>query len=194
MRFTALVTAMTLAFAANATAQEGHQPYKGFETRDITSLSDDDITALSEGAGWGLALPAELNGYPGPAHVLELADALGLTTDQRDAVTGIVAEMRAEAIAAGQRLIEAERALDGAFEAGDLDPETLDALIAAAEAARAELRFVHLSRHLVTRELLKGDQVAAYDTLRGYRPDDPCTSVPEGHDATMWRRHNGCDG
>jgi hypothetical protein len=27
--------------------------------------------------------------------------------------------------------------------------------------------------------------------LRGYA-EDPCLAVPEGHDAAMWRKHNGC--
>ena len=40
---------------------------------DIKSLSQDDQSALLAGRGMGLARPAELNGYPGPAHVLELA-------------------------------------------------------------------------------------------------------------------------
>jgi hypothetical protein len=31
----------------------------------------------------GLALAAELNGYPGPAHVIELAKSLGLSEPQR---------------------------------------------------------------------------------------------------------------
>ena len=33
-----------------------------------------------------LALAAELNGYPGPLHVLELADRLGLSAEQRGKV------------------------------------------------------------------------------------------------------------
>ena len=33
--------------------------------------------------GMGLALAAELNGYPGPAHVIELAKSLGLSEPQR---------------------------------------------------------------------------------------------------------------
>ena len=34
-------------------------------------------------AAWASALAAELNGYPGPSHVLELADKLELSTEQR---------------------------------------------------------------------------------------------------------------
>lgn len=184
--------AALIAFASYAAAEESHQPYKGFETRDIASLTDQDIAALQEGSGWGLALPAELNGYPGPAHVLELASELGLSQDQKQRVTKVFEEMRADAIAKGKELIDAEKGLDRGFRSGDLDATALRQLIETAETARSKLRFVHLSRHLKTRVLLEEEQIKKYATLRGYA-DDPCGSVPEGHDATMWRRHNGCE-
>ncbi len=182
----------SIAIASYAVAEETRQPYKSFEARDITSLSDQDIAALQDGSGWGLALPAELNGYPGPAHVLELSDELDLSDDQKQHVTSIFEEMRADAITKGEALIVAEYKLDQGFKSGDLDETSLKQLIDDAEAARADLRFVHLSRHLMTLEFLDDEQVTAYAVLRGYATD-PCTSVPEGHDATMWRRHNGCD-
>ncbi|MDP2956413.1 MAG: hypothetical protein Q8N53_08320 [Longimicrobiales bacterium] len=37
----------------------------------------------------GMARPAELNGFPGPRHVLDLADLLALAPDQRSEVQGI---------------------------------------------------------------------------------------------------------
>jgi Spy/CpxP family protein refolding chaperone len=184
--------AALLFFAAPASAQDhAAQPYAGFQDRAIAGLSEDDIAQLRAGSGWGLALPAELNGKPGPAHLLELAEALELTPEQRAAIEAIRAEMQAEAIAAGERLIEAERALSDAFAGEGLAPERLAALIAASEAARAELRFVHLSRHLETVPLLTAQQIDRYNVLRGYA-EDPCASVPEGHDPEMWRRHNRC--
>ena len=63
----------------------------------------------------GLALPAELNGYPGPSHVLENADALGLSADQRDRTKGLFDTMKAEAVPVGERLIEQETKLDRLF-------------------------------------------------------------------------------
>lgn len=190
MRMLAVLT-LFLSVPCAATAEETHQPYQGLETREITSLSEQDISALREGSGWGLALPAELNGFPGPAHVLELAEELGLSDSQEDRVAAIYEAMRVDAIAKGETLIEAERSLDAGFRSGGLDEDRLRRLIEDAEAARADLRFVHLSRHLVTTEVLDAEQIAAYAVLRGYAAD-PCASVPDGHDATMWRRHNGC--
>lgn len=174
-------------------AEVGHQPYAGLETRDITSLSADDIAELEAGRGWGLALPAELNGYPGPTHVLELAEALELSERQRAQIIEIFEEMREEAVAAGAELIAAERALDQSFADGYVTVALLGELTEAAASARGNLRFIHLSRHLQTIGILNDEQIERYGVLRGYA-SDPCSSVPDGHNAEMWRRHNGCGG
>jgi hypothetical protein len=44
------------------------------------------IADLKAGRGMGLALPAELNGYLGPIHVLELSDKLGLSAEQKSRI------------------------------------------------------------------------------------------------------------
>ncbi|MGR3514869.1 MAG: Spy/CpxP family protein refolding chaperone [Paracoccaceae bacterium] len=193
MRDVILTLTLLIASAGPTLSEPNHQPYKGFEAREIASLSGDDLDQLTIGAGWGLALPAELNGFPGPRHVLELASELGLTPDQERHVTRIFDDMQNEAISAGGRLIEAERQLDMAFRSGSIDQQKLRHLVKTAEGARSELRIVHLSRHLDMLDILSAAQVAKYAVLRGYTAD-PCDSVPEGHDATMWRRHNGCSG
>jgi len=189
--FLGLALAITPAIT-HAQDHSGHtSPYAGFEDREIKSLSDTDIDELRRGGGWGLALAAELNGVPGPAHLLELRDEIPLSAEQVSAIQTIFDEMQAEAIEAGARLIEAEEAIEAAFRDGELDDERLRSLIAQAEAARAEIRFIHLSRHLSTPPLLSEAQIVRYNALRGYG-SDPCANVPEGHDAEMWRRHNNC--
>ena len=193
MKISVLIATFVAIVATPALPETNHQPYKGFEARDISSLSESDIADLQSGAGWGLALPAELNGFPGPAHVLELQDKLNLTPNQLTEMQGIYDAMKVEAIAVGNTLIAAERALDQGFKSGELTATTLRALIDTAEAARADLRYIHLSRHLLSVGILSREQSATYSELRGYT-SDPCQSVPDGHDPTMWRRHNGCDG
>ncbi len=176
-----------------ATAQHhGHSPYAGMERREIKSLSDADIADLRRGAGWGLALSAELNGMPGPAHVLELKDRLGLSPAQIASIEAIFLAMQTEARAAGESFIAAEAAIEGAFRQGNLTEDRLRSLVAAAAEARANLRFIHLSRHLQTPALLTADQIARYNELRGYTASDPCKNIPQGHDPIMWRRHNNC--
>ena len=85
--------------------------YAGLEQRPAKGLSEQQIADLKAGRGMGLALPAELNGYPGPLHVLENADALGLTTSQRERTRALFEAMKAEAVVTGGRLIEQEHAL-----------------------------------------------------------------------------------
>ena len=180
-----------LATPAMSDDASNHSPYAGEQAREIASLSDDDLLELAEGGGWGLARAAELNGVPGPAHLLELADEIGLDAGQRAAIVAIRDEMRTQAIAAGERFVAAERALDTAFTGAVPDAATLERLVRDAGIARAQLRLVHLAAHLRTTPLLTDEQVERYGVLRGYA-DDPCDAVPEGHDPEMWRRHNGC--
>ena len=159
----------TLAAGPVAGQHGGHEaPYGGMEDREIAALSPSDIDALRAGEGWGLALPAELNGHPGPVHLLENADALGLDEGQRAAIRASWEAMNADARALGAALIEAEAALDAAFEAGGLDASRLDALVAEAADARGRLRARHLAAHLEVTPLLTRHQIATYDRLRGY--------------------------
>jgi len=89
--------------------------YAGEETRLIKSLSEQDLEEIARGGGWGLARAAELNGVPGPTHLLELAAEIGLTEQQRSDIEVISAQMQADAITAGERFVAAEQALDTAF-------------------------------------------------------------------------------
>lgn len=143
-------------------------PYVGQQQRPIKSLSAKDMDELQKGGGWGFAKAAELNGVPGPAHLLELSDQIPLSSDQHAAITALYADMKENAIIAGNRLIEAEIALDTAFKSGDLTAEELEGLINTITQSLGRLRFVHLSTHLKTPEILSPDQIARYNSLRGY--------------------------
>lgn len=193
--FLMLAVSVALSTAAAVAQQHSHSghatPYAGLETRAIKSLSDSDIEELRRGGGWGLALAAELNGMPGPAHLLELKDEIALTPEQVAAIETIFQQMKADAISAGERLIAAEQAVEEAFRSGSVEKDKLRRLIGEAETARSELRYIHLSRHLETPPLLTSAQIERYKILRGYQ-DDPCATVPEGHDPAMWKLHNGC--
>jgi hypothetical protein len=118
----------------------------------------------------GLARPAELNRHPGPRHVLDLADALGLSAEQRLATERIRADMLSRAQALGREILDAEKALDAAFAAGGVTEETLAASVRGIAALEGELRMAHLRAHLAMRELLTEHQIHEYDRLRGYAP------------------------
>lgn len=167
--------------------------YAGQERRAIKSLSEADIAELRRGGGWGLAKAAELNGVPGPVHLLEMKDEIALDPDQVAAIERIFERMRARAIVLGERLIELESELDRLFRTRAVTDRRLrEVLDAIAETGR-DLRYVHLAAHLEMADIVSPEQVAHYNALRGYAGQDPCGNVPEGHDAAMWRKHNGCD-
>jgi Spy/CpxP family protein refolding chaperone len=155
-----------LAFAVSAASPPA--PYAGQQTRSVTSLDDEEVAGLVAGRGMGLAKPAELNGYPGPMHVLELADALKLTSGQRASVQASFDRMAARAKIAGAAFVEAERALDDVFRGGKADAATVAARLADAEKARAEKRMAHIAAHLEITPSLTPEQRRLYAELRGY--------------------------
>ena len=158
----------TCALATPVLAQHAATPYAGQQTRTIKALSPEDITGLLEGEGMGMAKAAELNGYPGPVHVLALARELDLTAKQRERVQAIYDRMSAAAKPLGAELIEHERVLDQSFAKGKITPDRLTAETAEIGELAGRLRSVHLAAHLETRALLDPDQIARYQQLRGY--------------------------
>jgi hypothetical protein len=158
--------------------------YAGPESRSIKALSEEDIAALRKGEGMGMAKAAELNGYPGPRHVLALARHLRLTESQASQVAAVRNRMSAAALPLGAELIGRERALDRQFAQGQITPELLTAETAAIGEILGRLRAVHLAAHLETRAILTAEQVTGYDKLRGYAG----TGAPnESH--SVGRRH-----
>jgi hypothetical protein len=116
----------------------------------------------------GLALAAELNGYPGPSHVLELADRLDLSADQRVSIQSLFGAMKAEALPLGSKLIEQEADLDKQFASHTVTPASLKASTAAVAVTQGELRETHLRYHLSTVAVFSTDQMQRYAELRGY--------------------------
>jgi Spy/CpxP family protein refolding chaperone len=126
----------------------------------------------------GFAKAAELNGYPGPKHVLDLALQLNLTETQRQQVQSIFDRMSAAAKPLGAELVERERLLDQLFQSGEITPERLATETEVIAELQGRLRWVHLTAHLETRALLNPDQIALYEQLRGY--GDPA-AMPHHH-------------
>ena len=165
----ALAGAAALSSAAAQTARPQHQqPYAGLQARAVKALSDQQIADLRAGRGMGLALAAELNGYPGPLHVLEHADALGLSPSQRERTQGLFDAMKAEAVPLGERLIREEAELARLFATKAVQPATLDAATYAIGATQGALRAAHLRYHLAMADVLTPEQVRRYAELRGY--------------------------
>lgn len=162
---------MLAALTTSALAQHQHHqtPYAGLQQRPVKALSDQQLADLRNGRGMGLALAGELNGYPGPLHVIELADQLALSSDQRQRMQQLFDAMKAEAISVGETLIEQEKQLDREFAEQRISPASLDRLTSQIGETQAKLRAVHLKYHLTTAELLSAHQRRRYAELRGYR-------------------------
>lgn len=144
------------------------QPYAGMADRRIKALSEEEVAGLLAGRGMGLAMAAELNGYPGPMHVLEHAEALGLSPAQRRTAEALRERMLAEARTLGARIVAQEQELDTLFATGAADAGRLAALTASIGALNGRLRETHLATHIAMRDALDPAQRAAYARLRGY--------------------------
>ena len=140
----------------------------GEEDREIKALSNDDVQSYLDGAGLGFAKVAELNGYPGPRHVLDLADSLALTAEQRVEVEESVRSMKREAQELGAQLVETERQLDRLFSDGQPTETAVSELSEIASRLTGRIRYTHLAAHLKMVEVLTPGQVAQYTRLRGY--------------------------
>ncbi len=165
MKFISLMAALVMSTGALA---QTAQPYAGLQSRSIKALSDQQLSDLHAGRGAGLALAAELNGYPGPAHVLELADKLNLSPAQRERTQTLFAAMKAEAVPLGEQLIAREEELDRLFAGRTVTTTKLAAATQAIGDTQAALRATHLKYHLAMVDLLSPEQVQHYSALRGY--------------------------
>jgi hypothetical protein len=146
-------------------------PYSGEELRDVKSLSDSDIQSLLNGTGeafGGIAKLAELNGYPGPRHVLDITSDLKLTDNQKVEIEMIYESMSRKAKAIGAKIIAIERDMDKAFANKTITEQGLKLLINNSADLYGQIRFVHLSAHIDTVRVLTAEQVQMYNKIRGY--------------------------
>jgi hypothetical protein len=162
-------TGVLLAVAINTTASAAPPAsYAGQEQREIKALSPEEIKDYLAGKGMGLAKAAELNRYPGPAHVLELAEKLQLDAEQKIRSEAIFKTMQVQAVRQGKALVEREHELDRLFAGGGITSEDLRAALEEIGRLQAEVRRTHLQAHLEQRKILTQQQIVRYEELRGY--------------------------
>ena len=167
------LTTILLCVVTNTSAQhqhdsKNHQPYADLKGRDIKALSQQQINDLKSGKGMSLALAAELNGYPGPAHVLELADQLKLNEQQKKRMQEMFKAMTKETRTLGIMVIEEEKKLNKLFKNKLANEQNLKEATLKIGEAQAKLREAHLRYHLLTTVILSKEQIDNYNRLRGY--------------------------
>ena len=176
------IVILLVAIVGSAPVIAEESPYSGHENREIKALSEKQINSYLAGRGMGLALPGELNGYPGPKHALELASDLKLTSVQWAEIEGVFAAMQSEAVVLGKQIVAAERSLDAAFADGSITHEILKKATEQIGLLQGQLRATHLLAHLETKEFLTTEQNQEYVQLRGYNKSHHSQMKHHGHD------------
>jgi len=166
--FRILFATAVLVSALSFVQAQQPSPYRGFETRAIKALSESEIVDLRAGRGMRSALAAELNGYPGPAHVLEMAEQLTLTPAQRARVQELFDSMKAETIPLGEEYVRLESDLDRQFVTQTATEDSVASTTTALGRTQGALRNVHLKFHLRVLQVLTPEQTRRYSKLRGY--------------------------
>lgn len=143
-------------------------PYIGEQKRDVKALSETDIKNYLEGNGMGFAKAAELNGVPGPKHILENEAKLDLSPEQREAIRNSFEKMKEQAINLGRQIVENEKHLEGVFRQTEITEGAVEAQTRKIAELQGNLRNVHLQAHLEMKKILSPPQVEKYNRLRGY--------------------------
>ena len=167
------VTALALSLAEGAPSTPASPHCAQDSPRPLKTLTPEQVQGYSSGEGMGLAKAAELNAYPGPKHVLDLAAPLRLSPEQRAAVQEAYDAMHEKAVGLGTGLLAKERELDEQFAGHNIGSASLSALVGEIARLQGQLRLSHLEAHLKTRDLLSDAQIAAYQQLRGYDKAPP---------------------
>ena len=153
-----------------APAQHAHEPSSYAQSRgtEVATLTDEEVRALRHGEGMGLARAAELNHFPGPRHLLELASELSLGEDQIRRIRAIHNKMKSQAVSKGEDIITAESHLAGLFASGEPSAREVTRVTGRLGVMRGQLQAIHLLAHIEAARELSAGQIREYDRLRGY--------------------------
>lgn len=159
---TALTVALTV--APHALAQETADP--GQHGNRHQSMQAREFRNLQQGRGMGMGRAAETNGYPGPMHVLEHAEALELTAGQIERSGELMIRVKTRAPELGKQIVDAEKRLEGMLAEGSVNAAKMDSLLLEIAELRAHLRSLHLTAHLDQAAVLTEAQLEKYKELR----------------------------
>ncbi len=145
-----------------------HSPYAHSQSSDVPSLSPDEVRELQLGEGMGLARAAELNHFPGPKHLLDLASDLGLSNEQVLRIQEVHRTMKDHAVSKGEEILQQELHLSHLFASGNPTAAEITHATERLGILRGQLQAIHLLAHLESARELTGEQIVGYDRLRGY--------------------------
>ncbi|HMD31019.1 MAG TPA: Spy/CpxP family protein refolding chaperone [Candidatus Acidoferrales bacterium] len=146
-----------------ASAGQTQQP--SAEMQHHHSCLEEERASIERGEGFGMAMPADHAGYPGPRHVLDMASELHLTVEQRAGMEKIYNAMKEKALVRGKELFESEARLEQMFRDARTEADLREQSFRV-DTIHAELRWIHLSAHLAAQKILTPEQIATYTRLR----------------------------
>lgn len=163
-------TCLIAMVSIQAKAQLVHESssYAHSQGAEVVSLTDEEVRALRQGEGMGLARAAELNHFPGPRHLLDLASDLELSDSQVRRIRAIHARMKSQAVTKGEDIIMAEKHLADLFASGNPSARKMTQVTEHLGIMRGQLQAIHLLAHIEAARELSADQIREYDRLRGY--------------------------
>ena len=163
--------------AARAMAQAAEAAREG---TGIPALSEAQAASYLDGEAMWQASVAELNHYPSPRRVLELAEALELAEGQRRATTRLHEETRREAIRLGGELVALEQRLNRIFVWNQATADNIAKTVLDIGTLQTQLRLTHLAASIRQKSLLTEEQVRRYDELQGRGMDSGKSSNKMG--------------
>jgi len=171
----ALVSFVVVGTSLSATATDqdeaartaAHAAEAAREGTGIPALSEAQAASYLGGEAMWQASVAELNHYPSPSRVLELAEALELTDEQRRATTKLHEETRQEAIRLGRDLVALEQRLNRIFVWSQATADNITKTVLDIGTLQTQLRLTHLVASIRQKLLLTEEQVRLYDELQG---------------------------
>jgi len=177
LAITILATGSVVAYAQQHQHGEQHNnkfrsPYVDQLNSPVRGLSSSEIDSLLNGKGAGYARMAELNGYPGLRHVLDLSSQLNLSTQQEKEIQAAFVQMQSQAKNIGKTIVRKEHELSNSFASGKITNNELEKQTIELALLYGELRTTHLQAHLNIKPLLSTEQIQKYNQLRGYEEEE----------------------
>jgi Spy/CpxP family protein refolding chaperone len=166
--FSLVASLVVLSSRFGYTQPSNLSPYVTQLDSPIRGLSNLEVQDLVNGRGAGYARMAELNGYPGPSHILDLDRELKLSSNQIFQIESVFKRMQADAKGVGQQIVSHEKQLSAAFASGKINETQMQASTEELGKLYSQLRAIHLMAHLQIKPLLKPEQIDNYNKLRGY--------------------------
>lgn len=127
-----------------------------------------------------LAHLAEKNGYPGPMHVLKMADELGLSSKQLNQLRKLRDTVYLESTQRKDKIHDLTAGLERLFAGQKANEGRVRKVVQEIGKLQGEIQMIHLTAHLKTKNVLTQEQLGKYAQMRGERGPGGRKGPPRG--------------